>query len=168
MSQFKEMKPEQLEGNPFVKIGKEWMLITAKKGDKVNTMTASWGGFGVMWNKNVAYMVIRPQRFTKEFIDSADTYSLSFYDDSYKKTLAYLGKVSGRDENKVEKSGLTIAYDDQTPYFEEANTVFVCRKLFAMPYEEKFFIDKTILPNNYPEKDYHTLYIGEIEKVLVK
>ncbi len=73
----KEIKPEELTKNPFHMIGKEWMLVTAEKDGKVNTMTASWGGVGIMWGKPVAYVFIRPQRYTKEFIDGTDTFSLS-------------------------------------------------------------------------------------------
>lgn len=168
MNQFIEIKPEQLKGNPFHMVGKEWMLVTAKKGDKVNTMTASWGGLGIMWNKNVAFVVLRPDRYTKEFIDNTDTFTLSFYDEKYRKTLAYLGSVSGRDEDKVTKSGLTVGQLNDTPYFEEANTVLVCSKLFNQPFKEESFLDKSILPSAYPARDFHTLYIVEITNVLVK
>ncbi|MBU5332176.1 MAG: flavin reductase family protein [Anaerocolumna aminovalerica] len=168
MNEFKEITAAQLEGNPFQMIGKEWMLVTAEKEGTVNTMTASWGGLGIMWGKNVAFVTIRPQRYTKEFVDFSDTFSLSFYDESYRKTLAYLGRVSGRDENKIEKSELTLAYDIGTPYFEEANTVLICKKLFAQPYSEESFIDKSIMPDVYPDKDFHTLYVADIIKVLVK
>lgn len=165
---FNEIKAEQLSKNPFKMIGTDWMLVTAKKDDNINTMTASWGGVGVMWNKNVAFVVIRPQRYTKEFIDSSDTFSLSFFDGSYKKELSYLGKVSGRDEDKISKSNLTVSNDNNTPFFAEANTVLICKKLFAVPFEEQNFIDKSIIDKQYSDKDYHTLYIAEIDKVLVR
>lgn len=168
MNPFIEIKAEQLKGNPFEMIGKDWMLITAKKEDQVNTMTASWGGFGVMWNKKVAYIVIRPQRYTKEFVDFSDKFSLSFFDQSYKKDLSYLGKVSGREEDKIKQRNLTVIYDEEVPYFKEASTVLICKKLLNMPYKEEYFIDSSIIEKNYPGKDYHTLYIGEIEKVFIK
>ncbi len=166
MSDFKEITAVQLQGNPFHKIGQEWMLVTAEKDGKVNTMTASWGGLGIMWGKNVAFTVIRPQRFTKEFIDGADTFSLSFYDESFRKVLGYLGSVSGRDEDKVSKSGFTVELDNGIPYFKEASTVLLCKKLFAQPFDEKSFVDTEIPGICYPDKDYHTLYISEITKVL--
>ena len=81
---------------PFEKIGSQWMLISAEKDGKVNTMTASWGGVGVLWGKNVVTVYIRPQRYTKEFVDANDTFTLSFFDGNYMKELGYLGKVSGR------------------------------------------------------------------------
>ena len=88
MKQWKEIAPEALEKSPFQMIGKDWMLVTAQKDGKANTMTASWGGLGVMWGKNVAFIVIRPQRYTKEFIDGSDTLSLSFDDESFRKQLS--------------------------------------------------------------------------------
>lgn len=168
MSQFNETTPEKLESNPFTMIGKQWMLVTAEKEGKVNTMTASWGGLGIMWNKNVAFVVIRPQRYTKEFVDHADTFSLSFYDESFRKELAYLGNVSGRDEDKINNAGLTIHYHKNTPYFEEANTVIICKKLFNQTFDKSSFIDMDIPPHMYPEDDYHTLYIAEIKTILQK
>ncbi len=168
MDNFKEITAVLLQGNPFYMIGQDWMLITARKEDKVNTMTASWGGLGIMWGKNVAFTVIRPTRYTKEFIDFSDTFSLSFYNESFRKVLNYLGTVSGRDEDKVSKSALTLTYENEIPYFAEAKTVLLCKKLFAQPYEEKSFLDKGILDNCYPDKDYHTLYISEITKIMVK
>lgn len=168
MSNFIQKLPEQLENNPFELIGKEWMLITAEKEGKVNTMTASWGGLGVMWGKNVAFVVIRPQRYTKEFVDFSDCFSLSFYDKSFKSALSYLGSVSGRDEDKINKSNLTVVYEDSIPYFEEANTVLFCKKLFQQAYKEDSFLEQAIKDTWYPNADYHTLYIAEITKILTK
>lgn len=168
MSNYKEIKPEELNKSAFQMIGNDWMLVTAEKDNKANTMTASWGGFGIMWNKNVTYIVLRPQRYTKELIDSSDTYSLCFFNNKYKKQLSYLGSISGRDEDKLSKTDLTLSYCDKTPYFEEADTVIVCKKLFAQEFKPESFIDKNIIEKNYPNKDFHTLYIAEVEKILIK
>lgn len=168
MSIFKEMKPEEMNQNTFQLIGKDWMLITAEKEGKINTMTASWGGLGVMWGKNVAYVVIRPQRYTKEFVDYSDEFSLTFYDNSLKSTLSYLGSTSGRDENKIAKSELTVAYEGDIPYFKDANMAILCKKLYAQEYKPECFIDQSLINTWYPNEDYHTLYIVEITKILVK
>ena len=168
MSQFISITPESLDKSPFQLIGKDWMLVTAEANGKANTMTASWGGLGVMWGKNVAYVVIRPQRYTKTFVDTSDTLSLSFYDESFRKQLGYLGKVSGRDEDKITTAGLTLTHEGETPYFEEANLVLVCKKLYSQEFKPECFIDTDLDPKWYPNKDYHTLYIVEVEKVLVK
>lgn len=166
MNNFKEISPEQFRKNPFQLIGKEWMLVTAGDKYKVNTMTASWGGLGVMYGKNVAYTVIRPQRYTKEFVDKEETYSLSFLDKNYKKIMSYLGSVSGRSEDKITKSGLTIDWSDETPYFNEADHVLICKKLFKQTLDGASLLNPKLDSTWYTNKDYHILYISEIIKVL--
>lgn len=168
MFKFNEIKPEEFEYSPFKLIGKDWMLITAEKDEKVNTMTASWGGIGVMWGKNVTYIVVRPQRYTKEFIDNSDSFSLTFFDNSFKEKLSYLGTKSGRDEDKIEKSDLTVIHKDDIPYFEEANIAIFCNKLYAQEYKPECFINNELNEKWYPDIDHHTLYIGEVTKILVK
>ncbi|HWT76911.1 MAG TPA: flavin reductase [Mobilitalea sp.] len=163
---FKEVSPELIKKNPFQAIGKEWMLVTAGNQDKVNTMTASWGGLGVMYGKAVAFVVIRPQRYTKEFIDQEETFSLSFLDKNYKDVLNYLGTVSGRNEDKIQKSGLTLEYYEETPYFADANLVFVCKKLVKQALEADSLLLEKLDKTFYPTKDYHVLYIAEITKAL--
>lgn len=162
----KEIKHELLNENVFNMIGKDWLLITAEKDGKVNTMTASWGGVGILWNKKVAYIFIRPQRYTKEFIDSADRLSLSVLPDSYRKELTYLGRVSGRDEDKIAKANLSLKKYEDVPYFEEARLTLIARKLYAQSLEESSFIDKDIIEACYPGKDYHMMYVVEIETIL--
>ena len=90
MMGFKEVSAEELQFNPFTKIGKEWMLVTAGDEEKHNTMTASWGGMGIMWGKNVVSVYIRPQRYTKEFVDANELFTLSFYDESYRLSLIHI------------------------------------------------------------------------------
>jgi len=168
MTSFKSIQPEILQKNAFEMIGKDWMLVTAEAGGIANTMTASWGGLGVLWNKNVAYVFIRPQRHTKSFIDQADTFTLSFLGEEHRKTLGYLGTVSGKDEDKIAKSGLTIKHLDGTPYFEEANIVMCCRKLFAQPLSPESFIETELIDKIYPTRDFHTMYVAEITDVFIK
>lgn len=168
MNALTKIQVEQLHSDPFTMIGKEWMLVTAKHGEKANTMTASWGGMGILWNKKVAFVFIRPQRYTKEFIDKADTFSLSFYDECHRKALTYFGNVSGRDEDKIKKADFHIAYINETPYFEEANTVLVCRKLYQQSLTPKSFLQKDLIEKNYPTHDFHMMYIVEIEAAYQK
>lgn len=144
------------------------MLVSATKDGKTNTMTASWGGFGVMWNREVVFVVIRPQRYTKEFVDAVDSFSLTFFDKSHLKTLGYLGRVSGRDEDKIEKSKLTLALDNNIPYFEEAETIIFAKKLYVQAMEGEHFLNKDIIKEWFPQSDFHILYIAEITKVLAK
>jgi len=168
MTQFIEKNIKDFTPDSFG-LKDKWMLITASKPDgSVNTMTASWGGFGVMWNKEVAFVVIRPQRYTREFVEGVESFSLTFFNKSYLKDLGYLGKVSGRTENKIAKTGLTVATNNGIPYFEEAHTAIFAKKLFVQQIEENAFLDKNIIDRWYPERDFHYLYIAEVTKILVK
>ncbi|MEG1528640.1 MAG: flavin reductase [Clostridia bacterium] len=168
MTEFKQVEIEQFNKNPFVAIGQEWMLITASHNGKINTMTASWGGLGVLWNKNVAFIVIRPTRYTKQFVDNSSTFSLSFFDQKYKDQLGYLGSVSGKDVDKIKISKLETCDKDATPYFTQANTVLLCQKLYAQEFTPQSFVDDKLCKEIYKNNDYHTLYVGEITKILVK
>ena len=125
------MTANEISKNVFDMIGKQWMLVGAAKDGKVNAMTASWGGLGVMWGKNVAFVFIRQTRYTKEFVDNGETFSLSFFGDDQRKMLNYMGTVSGRDADKVSECGLHVSLEENAPVFEEAELTLVCRKLFA-------------------------------------
>ncbi len=164
----KEISHDHFNENSFNMIGKDWLLITAEKDGRVNTMTASWGGLGIMWNKKVAYIFIRPQRYTKEFVDSADRLSISVLPNSYRRELGYLGRVSGRDEDKISNANLTVKQYEDVPYFDEARLTLICKKLYAQALKEECFIDKGIIDQWYPERDYHIMYVVEVEKILEK
>lgn len=165
---FREIRAEELSFNPFDKIGKEWMLITAGDEASHNTMTASWGGLGIMWGKKVATVYIRPQRYTKEFVDRNDRFTISFYKEEYRKALAVCGSKSGRDCEKEKEAGLTPYYVDGTTAFEEAELIFVCKKQYHQELKGECFDVKENDTTHYPDQDYHMMYIAEIEKVLVK
>ncbi|WP_100066086.1 flavin reductase family protein [Miniphocaeibacter massiliensis] len=165
---FKEIDIKEMSFNPFNMIGDEWTLITAGNNEKYNTMTASWGNIGVTWNKNTLVSYIRPQRYTREFVEDNELYTVSIYNEEFKKDLEYLGTVSGRDEEKVSKTSLTPFFTNDTVAFNEANTIFICRKLYCGKITPEGFIDKNIIEESYPDKDFHYVYIGEIVKVLVK
>ncbi|MBQ6625998.1 MAG: flavin reductase [Ruminococcus sp.] len=162
-----EISPINLEKTPFEMIGKDWMLLTAGDENKYNTMTASWGGLGVLWNKNVVFAFVRPQRFTIEFMNDCDYFSCSFFDEEYRNALAYCGKYSGRDVDKAKECNLTPDFTENAPFFKEANTVLVCKKLFVQDMNEDCFLDKSLL-SNYENNDYHRVFVGEIVKVLKK
>lgn len=163
---FKEISPEELDFNPFTRIGKDWMLITAGNEEKFNTMTASWGGVGVFWGKNVVTCYIRPQRYTKEFVDANDCFTLSFFGSGRRDALNLCGTVSGRGCDKAAEAGLTPFYTDGTTAFEEAELILVCRKLYADEMPAQQFIAKENDERWYPNHDYHTMYIAEIVKLL--
>ncbi|MDE7423246.1 MAG: flavin reductase family protein [Lachnospiraceae bacterium] len=168
MSNWKTITPEELQKNPFTLIGKDWGLVTAGTKEKVNTMTVSWGGVGIMWGKPVAFVFIRPQRYTKTFVDNNETFSLSFYDEYMRSTLSYMGSHSGKDVDKIKEMELTTVFEENTPYFEEANIVLCLKKLYKQEMQEANFIDKNCVEKWYPDSDYHHMYVCEIQKVLIK
>ena len=165
---FKEVNAEDLSFNPFTKIGKEWLLVAAGDEENHNVMTASWGGMGVMWGKNVVSVYIRPQRYTKEFVDGNEFFTLSVCPEQYRKALNICGTKSGRDCDKDKEAGLTPYYTDGTTAYEEADMIFVCRKLYCQPMGPEYFTEDWIDGKWYPDKDYHVMYMAEIVKVLVK
>lgn len=168
MHAFQPYPIDLIEFDPFTKIGKEWMLITTKHGDKVNAMTASWGGVGVLWGKNTAFIFVRESRYTKELIDQSDYFSLTFFDHSYKSALKYFGIVSGRKENKFEVSKMTVNYQDDIPFIDEGNFVICCRKMSATPILPEHFLDPEIEKQWYRDGDLHTMYVGEILQILAR
>ena len=167
----KEIPVHELNLNPMTKIAKEWMLVTAGTKERgYNTMTASWGHLGSIWGHGgglpTSVVYVRPQRYTREFVDREAYYTLSFFPEGFKKQLAYLGTVSGRDGDKVANAGLTPVFDEYGTWFAEASLVLVCRKLYQAPLKEEYFLDKSVVEDCYPARDFHDLYIGEIVKVL--
>lgn len=168
MNELKKIPAEELNENIFNLIGKDWALITTKKPDgSYNTMTASWGGAGILWNKPVVFVFIRPQRYTYELIEGQDSFTLSFLDNSYREKLGYCGKVSGRNEDKLQKCGFTVIPTENGGFIREAKTAITCRKLYFGDILESGFADETLL-SNYAAKDYHRMYIGEIKDIYIK
>lgn len=166
MNQFQTVDPKDFDPI-FDRIGKEWMLISASDGKETNTMTASWGFCGVIWNKPVAICLIRPQRYTYPIVEASDHLSLSFLGEEYRHALTWCGRNSGRDGDKFKASGLTCAFEDEIPYPAEAHTVLLCRKLYADDIKKASFIDPSLLAH-YELNDFHRFYICEIEKILKK
>ncbi len=163
----KEIRPELLTDNPFKLIGTDWMLITAGAAGSFNTMTANWGGLGILWERKVCFCFIRPTRYTYEFIERSENFTLSFFEERYRKALTYCGSHSGRDTDKIKEAGLTPVTEGGFVHFVEARLVLACRKLYSQDLSPDRFLDSTI-EDMYPKKDYHRMYVGEIKKCLVK
>ena len=165
---FRQVNPHELKLNPFKAIGEQWMLVTAGDETKVNTMTASWGGVGVLWNKNVVFTFIRQSRYTLSFVNDNDYYTIAFFGSEYKKALSYCGTHSGRDVDKIKETGLTPVFDKQAPYFEEADLVLVCRKMYRQTMNAESFLDTAAVERWYGDNDWHEVFVGEIVEVLQK
>lgn len=164
----REITPEELNGNVFKMIDSDWMLVTAADGEKINTMTASWGGLGILWNKPVAFVFIRPQRYTYEFTEKSDRMTLSFFGGGMREALKICGTKSGRDCDKIKEAGLTPEKVGDGAYtFEEAVVCMECRKIYTDMIKPGNMIDESIM-KNYPKNDFHKVYVCEIEKITVK
>jgi len=166
---FITLAPTALRGNPFQLIGRDWMLVTAGTAASFNTMTASWGGLGHLWNRDVSFCFVRPQRYTYGFMERASHYTLTFYDEAHRAALDYCGSHSGRDVDKVAATGLTPIGDEAgAVYFAEARLVLVCRKLYAGDIVRAGFTDPALPAELYPKGDFHRMYVGEIVRCLMR
>jgi flavin reductase (DIM6/NTAB) family NADH-FMN oxidoreductase RutF len=164
-TRFQTLDPEAVQDNVFKLIGKDWMLITAGIRESFNTMTASWGGMGVLWDKKVCFAFVRPTRYTFEFLEKSGFYTFSFLEEQYRDILMYCGTKSGRDVNKVIETNLTPIFGNGTVFFAEARLVIECRKIYVQDITPGNFLDQT-MNEYYPKKDYHRIYVGEIIRCL--
>ncbi len=149
-------------------LSKDWMLVTAGSESKWNTMTASWGGFAAIWNLDLAIALVRPSRYTYEFMEKSEGFTLSFLKDGMRAALNLCGSKSGRDCDKAREAGLHprvfgAAGASSRVAFEEARIVLSCRKVFAQDFDEASFVDRSILKQHYPKGDLHRAYFGQIE-----
>ncbi len=163
-----KISARDINENVISLIGDDWALLTAGDINGWNTMTVSWGGLGELWGKDVAFVFVRPQRYTKKFIDNCDYFTLSFFDESYKDALRICGRKSGKDIDKAKETGLEPVFAEGTTYLKQATTVLVCKKLYVQPMDKSCFLDKSIVEENYPNSDFHYTYVGEIVNVLKK
>lgn len=163
---FKTINPKNIKDNLIKCFSEEWALITAGNNENYNMMTASWGFAGEMWGEDSIAVVVRPQRYTMEFIDKNDYFTVSFYGDR-KDVHKICGSKSGRDINKTTETGLTPLSNNKYVYFKEARMVLVIKKQFVQLLSPDGFIDKSIIDKWYPENDFHYMIIGKIEKVLI-
>lgn len=163
----KEINVRELKENFVKMISNDWALLTAGSKESFNTMTVSWGGIGELWNKDVCFVFVRPQRYTYDFIEKNDYFSLSFFGGEYKKELGLCGSKSGRNIDKIAETGFTPIDMENTIGYEQAEVNVVLRKIAYQDIKPDGFLDKTIM-NNYANNDFHRVYIGEIVKVAVK
>lgn len=166
----KRVEIKDLTENFFETISKEWMLITAGTPEHFNTMTASWGGIGFLWNKPVAFVFIRPERYTYEFAEKNEYLTLSFLGDENRQIYNICGSKSGRDTDKVQETGLKpLPTPEGNITFEQSRLTLECRKLYSRMLEPESFIDKQPLEKWYSENNgMHKMYIVEIVNVWKK
>ncbi len=161
--------PKDFNESVFKIVGDDWMLITAGNKSKANTMTASYGCFGNLFSKDVAMIFVRPERYTYDFLENSNTFSLSFFDSEYKDKLAYCGRISGRNENKFEKCGFSLNYaQDETPFIEQGRITIICKKIYRQNIEKECFTDMSPYEKTYSNGGMHRMYIGEILDIIRK
>ena len=168
MTKFKSIKPEEISKDVFTMLDKDWALLTAGNKEAFNTMTIAWGGFGVLWNKKVCFTFVRPSRYTYDFTEKFNEFTLSFFNEKCRNALQICGTKSGRDGDKVKEAGLTPIHDQNNfTWFNEAELVIKCKKIYFQDLQpEKFLIPE--IEKNYNGSDYHRMYVGEIVDVLKK
>lgn len=166
-SHLKHVNVKLLTDNVFKLLDNDWMLITAGKKHSFNSMTASWGAFGILWNKPIAIGFIRPQRHTFEFMNQQENFTLSFFTEQFRDALNFMGSHSGKVTDKMKNSGLTPVFtDDDHVYFEEARLVMECKKLYVEDLKKENFSNQNLIKEIYPRQDFHRMFIGEITKCL--
>ena len=161
----KEITFKELNENMISRIGSDWMLITSGDEKSFNMMTASWGGVGVLWNRPVVFAFIRSERYTREFIDAKNEFTITFLGPEHRKAHSICGSKSGREIDKVAATGLTPLFTEAgNPVFEEARLTLECKVVYKSEIEEAKFLDPTVFPRWYDEKNgnAHIVYIAEI------
>lgn len=169
-----EKKITELNLNPYTLFANDWAAIsTGNEEEGVNAMTIAWGSIGALWERDshsnrlpVLTVYVRPSRYTNIRMKKDNYFSVAVLED--KKVLGYLGSHSGRNEDKYKGAGITPVFDGNTVYPEESTIMFICRKLYQAPLLENGFCEKELVDFNYPQRDFHDMYVGQIEKILVK
>ncbi len=165
---YKQIAPDKIPGNIIKMLSEGWSLITAGNDEKFNMMTASWGGLGYLYNKPVAFSFIYPTRYTYQLMEKGDTYTISFFTETYREVLEYCGNHSGKDADKVKESGLTpITTPSGSKAFSEAWMIIECRKMISQSITPEAIFDEQ-LKEKWAGKQLHKVYIGEIVNVWVK
>jgi len=145
---------------------KQWLLLTSGTMDDCNSMTVAWGSIGGMWWKPFVQVVVRPDRYTFEYMEKYPTFTLCSFPETCRDALKVLGTKSGRDGNKIDETGLTVVASKVVgaPSYDEAELVLECKKMYWQDMDPAHFMDPTI-EDSYPKQDYHRIYFGEILRI---
>jgi flavin reductase (DIM6/NTAB) family NADH-FMN oxidoreductase RutF len=165
---FESVDWKSVSENATELIGEGWMLVTPGAPERWNTMTASWGGLGRLWDQDVAFVFVRPSRHTYGFMEREEGFTLSFFDESRRKALQICGAKSGREVDKAEAAGITplpFRVGEARPRvaFAEARLVLSCRKIYSQDPDLGRVLDPSVVSTFYPKGDVHRLYFGAIE-----
>jgi len=167
------MDTSKFKTDIFNLFDKKWAIVTAGKRDDFNSMTIAWGTMGTIWGgaekgKPILTVFVNPLRYTYEFMNKNDLFTVCFFSEKFRKELLLMGSRSGREGDRLKGTGLTPVFSDNCVYFKEAETAFVCRKLYQQT------LDKSLIPPEIaakyykPNDDAHRMYIGEVLKIIEK
>lgn len=162
----KEIGIRELKENFVSMISDQWALLTSGNIQNYNMMTVSWGGIGELWGKDVCFVFVRPQRYTFEYMEKNEYFTLSFYGGEYKKELGICGSKSGRDINKTEVIGFNAIPVGDSVSFKEAKVTVLLKKIAYQDMKPEGMLAPEIM-GNYAAGDFHRTYVGEIVKVLI-
>ncbi len=163
MQHLKEIRPFDITDNVFKLLDHDWMLVTAGNLKDFNTMTASWGHMGILWNLPIAIAYVRPQRHTYGFMNRYEDYTLSFFTGEYRDALNYCGSRSGRDTDKMRETGLIAVETERgNVTFRQARIVLECRKIYQDDLKKENFLVPEVARKNYPTDDFHRFFMGHI------
>ena len=168
MHVFQPVAPQDVDEGAFSFMGNKFLVTSANK-DKVNSTAVSFGGVGQIWGKRIVFVLVRADRLIKEYMDASGEFSISFLNPTeFRGALKYMELVSGRDEDKIANARLTVNYNDGIPFIDEADNVITAKVLFAQECEEESFFDKDLIEEFYKKDEHHYMYIGEIQKILIR
>ena len=159
---FNEIDPKSITENPFDVFGKKWPLVAAGTQEKYNMMTIGWGTLGILWGQPVAVVFIRPSRYTYEFMEKQDTFSVNVLSEQYKDVLNLCGSKSGREIDKMNLEKLTVESHKGTPFFQQSDLVLICKKWYTQDFQPDT-IPPEVIPQYYANGDFHRVYYGKIE-----
>jgi len=169
MNRFLKISPFEITDNVFKLLDKDWMLVTAGNLKCFNTMTASWGHLGIIWNLPVAIAYIRPQRYTYGFANENRDYTLCFFEEKYRSILQFCGTTSGREHDKIKKTGLhPLETERGNVFYEQARLVLECEKIYVDNLRKENFLIPEVAEKNYPNNDFHRFYMGKILNVRMR
>ncbi len=144
--------------------GKQNALLTVGAGDKINTMTIGWGQLGTLWNLPVCTVYVRPERYTFSFMEENDYFTVSFLPQDQREMLAFCGRISGREVDKIAHCGAKVVRGaGEAPYLQEAELVLVCKKLYVQDLDPACVTDERVFASYTPQKGgWHRCYVGQV------
>ena len=156
---------KELEIKVFEAFDQDWALVTAGSPARFNTMTISWGGLGTLWGRSVATVYVKPVRYTHEFLEENDYFTVSFFGPERRKDLGLLGALSGRDGDKLAKTGLHPCPAGPSVGFREARRTLLCKKIYRQDMRRET-MPPEVVEAFYTEEEPHTMFIGEVLEII--